>query len=111
MCAGSPLCTCLSVGMNVVMHSACAQTSVHMSVCLHALVRVHPFACEWVCVYVCVGYMPAYMCVFFNTPDFSYIQLLTSKCNVCLFIVHAVAHACVCARRHQCVYLSVHTDV
>ena len=28
----------------------------------------------------------------------------------CLFfVVHAVAHACVCARRHQCVYLSVCT--
>ena len=48
VCAGSQLCTCLSVGMNVVMHSACAQASMRLSVCLHALAGVHPFACVWV---------------------------------------------------------------
>ena len=34
--SGSPSCTCLSVGMNVVMHSTWAQASVRLSVCLHA---------------------------------------------------------------------------
>ena len=48
VCAGSPPCTCLSVGMNVVMHLACPQASVRLSVCLHALACVHPFSCVWV---------------------------------------------------------------
>ena len=57
--AGSPLCTCLSVGMNVVMHSAWAQASVRLSVCLHTLACVHPFLC-WVhaCIHVCIFKRP-----------------------------------------------------
>ena len=48
VCAGSPPYTCLSVGMNAVMHSAFAQASVRLSVCFHALACVHPFACVWI---------------------------------------------------------------
>ena len=48
LCAGNPQCTCLSVGMNVVMHSACAQASVRLSVCmrLRACIRLRVFRYE-----------------------------------------------------------------
>ena len=63
VCAGSPACTCLSVGMNVVMHSACAQASVRLSVCTRLraciLSRVYGYegmsvfgTCLHTCVYI-----------------------------------------------------------
>ena len=53
----------LSVGMNA---------GIRASVCmrLHACIRSRVYGYE---VYVCGGYMPAYMCVYLNVPDFSYI--------------------------------------
>ena len=54
-------CTCLSVGMNVVMHSACAQASVRLSVCMLLRVcirsRVYGFECMSVlgtCLHTCL---------------------------------------------------------
>ena len=61
---------CLSVGMNVVMHSACAQVSVRLFAC--ACVRASVRVCMGMSVCLC-WYMPAYMCVYLNVPGFSYI--------------------------------------
>ena len=68
VCAGSPPCTCLSVGMNVVMHPACAQASVRLSVCLFVC------ACVRASVRVCLGM------------------------SVCLCWVHGCIHVCIFKR-------------
>ena len=71
VCAGSPPCTFLSVDMNEVMHSACAQASVRLFAC--ACVRASVRVCMGMSVCLCNGYMSANMCVYLNVPDFSYI--------------------------------------
>ena len=40
VCSGSPSCTYLSVGLNVVMYSACTQASVRLSVCMRLRVCI-----------------------------------------------------------------------
>ena len=42
-------------------HAFGMRAGIRASVCLHALACVHPFACLWVRVFVCVGYMTTYL--------------------------------------------------
>ena len=67
------------------------RAGIRASVCLFACAYVR--ACIRLRVYGYECYMPAYMFVYLNVPDFSYILLLTSKCDVVFFVMHAVAHA------------------
>ena len=76
------LCVCvrrqsavhLSVCRYECSHTFGMRAGIRASVCLFVCtcVRASVRVCMGMSV-VCVGYIPAYMCVYFNDPDFSYI--------------------------------------
>ena len=66
----------------------------HPCVCLSVCMRLRACILSRVYGYKCMSMLGTcciHVYIYINVPDFSYIYLLTSKCDV--FVVHAVAHA------------------